>query len=54
MQINAAAKNMEIDLAISKNDSRKGGNRGVSGRTGELPVMTTLSANTNNSLKNSN
>lgn len=45
---------MEIDLAISKGDSRRSDHRGVSGRTGELPAMTTLSANTNINYKTSN
>lgn len=37
---------MEIDMSLNK-----GANRGKSGGTGELPVMTTLSNNTNSTYK---
>mmetsp|Transcript_23014 Transcript_23014/g.28552 ORF Transcript_23014/g.28552 Transcript_23014/m.28552 type:complete len:96 (-) Transcript_23014:2224-2511(-) len=44
---------MQMDITgLKKVDSRRSGNRGVSGSgTGELPQMTTLSGNTNSSFK---
>jgi len=57
MKINQHAKNMELEISLNNkqgvaaSDSRKGGNRGVSGGTGKLPAMTTLSANTTRSMR---
>ena len=44
---------MQMDSnSLKKVDSRRSGNRGVSGSgTGELPAMTTLSGNTNSSFR---
>lgn len=44
---------MQMDAnSLNKVDSRRSGNRGVSGSgTGELPAMTTLSGNTNSSFR---
>ena len=44
---------MQMDAnSLNKVDSRRSGNRGVSGNgTGELPAMTTLSGNTNSSFR---
>ena len=36
---------------LTKVDSRRSGNRVLSGGTGELPAMTTLSGNTNSSFR---